>query len=375
MNSKHDVIIVGGGIIGHSISYSLSKKGMKTLVIEKGKINKRATSAAAGMLAALSEVTDESPLYDIARTSRNMFPKLRDELYENTGIDIELIQQGMLNIAHTEEDAAKLIKMTQFHQSKGEAACWVPTTELNELEPNLSSTICGAMFASNDGHVSPLKLATAFAEGAKNYGGRLLEFTEVTELLIQNERVVGVKTYTDEFYSKNVVIAGGAWASHLLKDLPIFPVKGECFSVTSQEKLITKTIFSDECYIVPKQGNRYIVGATVIQGTYDERVNVAGIHSLLNKAINLLPKLKEAKWEKVWAGIRPQTIDELPFIDEHPTLKGVYVAAGHYRNGILLSPITGERIANLITGEYVNFGTKAFSLKGREAIHEATHKW
>lgn len=374
MNNQFDVIIVGGGIIGHSISYSLAKRGIHALVLEKERINEKATSAAAGMLAVLSEVTDDSPLYEIARKSRNMFPALMNELYENTRIDIELIQKGMLTIAHSDSEVKRLQKMIQFHQSKGESASWIPTAQLKELEPNLTSTIFGAMHAPNDGHVSPVKLASAYAEGAKRLGGSLLEYTEVTELLVESGRVTGVKTNTTHYYSDHVVVAGGAWTSQLLKELPIIPVKGECFSVTSREELVSKTIFSDDCYIVPKQGNRMIVGATVIPGTYDENVNVNGVYSLLNKAIQILPQLKEAKWEKVWAGIRPQTIDHFPVMGEYPNIKGLYVATGHYRNGILLSPITGEMIACMITGEeeFLTY-QHAFSLQRRGYMREVTN--
>ncbi|KAA0547476.1 glycine oxidase ThiO [Bacillus sp. BGMRC 2118] len=363
VKTNYDVIVVGGGIIGHSISYALSKKGMSTLVIERGKTNEKATSAAAGMLAVLSEVTHEGPLYKIAKESRNMFPKLQEELYETTGIDIELIQKGMLNIAHNEIEAEKLIQLTKLHQSNGEMASWLLAPQLMEFESNLSNSIIGAMYAPDDSQVSPVKLAEAFAQGAMNQGGRLLEYTEVTGLLKENEKVLGVRTTAGNYFSEHVVIAGGAWSHLILEELQLFPVKGECFSVISQEKLVTRTIFSDECYIVPKHGNRYIVGATVIPGTYDESVTVAGVHSLLNKAINILPKLKEAKWEKVWAGIRPQTQNRLPIIDRHPSIKGLYIAAGHYRNGILLSPITGEKVADLIVGENTAMDSNAFSIR------------
>jgi glycine oxidase len=380
MKKHYDVLVVGGGIIGHSVAYSVSKRGMSVLVIEKGEINRKASSAAAGMLAAQAEVTEAGPLFDLARESRNMFSSLSEDLKEQTGNDIDLIEKGMLTIALTEEKVHSLRSTIAFQQAAGEKASWLRGEDLLSVEPNLSKTVLGAMYAPDDGQVSAFKLATSFARAATLLGARILEYTDVTGILIENDRVQGVKTVQGDFFGDHVVVTGGAWTKQILEqtnvDLPIYPVKGECLSVRTNERLITKTIFSDDCYIVPKNEGRLLIGATMIPGTFDEKVSVAGISQLLNKAINLLPSLKDAEWEKAWSGIRPQTGDGLPYIGEHPSVKGLHVASGHYRNGILLSPITGEIIADLIEGNELTSARLAFSLndkRRREQFSEASY--
>jgi glycine oxidase len=380
MKKHYDVLVIGGGIIGHSVAYSVSKRGMSVLVIEIGEINRKASCAAAGMLAAQAEVTEAGPLFDLARESRNMFPSLSEELKERTGIDIELIEKGMLTIALTEEKVQSLQTTIAFQKAAGEKASWLWGEDVLSIEPNLSKTVLGAMYAPNDGQVSAYKLATSFAKAATLLGTTILEDTDVTGILIENGRVQGVKTVRGDFYGDHVVVTGGAWTKQILEqtnvDLPIYPVKGECLSVRSKEQVITKTIFSDDCYIVPKNEGRLFIGATMIPGTFDEEVSVAGISELLNKAINLLPSLKATEWEKAWAGIRPQTSDGLPYIGEHPSVRGIHVASGHYRNGILLSPITGEIIADVIEEKELTRSRLAFSLddkRRRGQISEASY--
>jgi glycine oxidase len=380
MKNHYDVLIIGGGVIGHSVAYSLSKRGLTTLVIDKGEINQKASSAAAGMLAVQAEVTENGPLFELARKSRNMFPTLQKELMENSRIDIELIEEGMLNIALTEEKARFLKETIKFQKSIGEEASWLTCEEVKMIEPGLTGPILGAMFAPNDGQVSAYKLATAFAKGAEAFGAETMEHTEVTGLMIENDKVIGVKTVKEHYYAKHVVVAGGAWTKEILEtigfSLPISPVKGECFSVKTNERLLTKTLFSEDCYIVPKASGRYIIGATMVPNTFDEKVSVEGIAQLLNKATKLLPALKHAEWEKVWAGIRPETQDGLPYLGEHPSIEGLYVAGGHYRNGILLSPITGEIMATIIQGLELPQNLSVFSLdpKKRGIKHrEATY--
>ncbi|MFD1739071.1 glycine oxidase ThiO [Bacillus salitolerans] len=366
MKKQYDVLIVGGGIIGHSIAYTLSKRGSSVLVLEKGEINEKASQRAAGMLAAQGEVKEDGPLFQLARKSRNTFPALKDELKEQSGIDIELIEKGMLNVAMTDEKADELKEMILFQQSAGEDAIWLSAKEANELEPGLSTNIIGAMYAPKDGQVSAPKLAHAFAKAASSLGADIQEHTEVVKILSKQGKCVGVETACDTFLAEHVVVTTGAWTKQVLQSagltLPIYPVKGECISVHSHRSIIEKTIFTDECYVVPKCEGRFIIGATMVPNTFDEQVRVGSVTGLLNKAMNLVPFLKDTTWEKVWAGIRPQTIDGLPFMGEHPMIQGLYVSTGHYRNGILLSPITGEIMADMIHGVPNNQDITAFSL-------------
>jgi glycine oxidase len=215
------------------------------------------------------------------------------------------------------------------------------------------------MYIPNDGHVQPAKLTQAFACAAVHFGAEIREHTEVLSFIFENGQVKGVKTECGNIHSEQVVIATGAWAAKLIResgmDIPIYPVKGECFSVRTEKPIITSTIFSDKrCYLVPKRNGEIYIGATMIENTFDHKVTPGGIAALIERATKIVPQIKDAAWERVWSGVRPQTGDGIPYIGAHPSRRGLFVAAGHFRNGILLSPITGKLVADLILGRFVD---------------------
>jgi len=359
----YDAIVVGGGIIGSSIAFQLAKRGMRATIVEKGRMVSEASSAAAGMLGAQSEFSSDSPVIPLALKSRAMLPQLAEELRELTGVDIGLIQKGLVKIAFSDEEAIALQQQYQFWKVRDSNVEWLAASGLQELEPYVTKEIAGAMYLPSDGQVRADDLSLAFAKAASMNGVDIREHTCVNAFITEGERIRGVVTESGTIYSDVVVVAAGAWSSQLLNKVNLnvktSPVKGECLSVVTDEPLIQATVFAQNgCYIVPKEGNRLVIGATSVPGTFDKEATVSGIYSLLERARTMIPKLQEAKWERAWCGIRPQTDDGLPYIGEHPQYKGLWVATGHYRNGILLSPITGVLLADLIEGK----GNEEFDL-------------
>ncbi len=355
VKNSYDVAIIGGGINGSSIAYQLSKMGKKVVVIEKNHLACEASSAAAGMLAAQAEIEEDGPFFQLALKSQAMFPALSNELLDLTGIDIEFIQNGMIKIAETVEIAADVQQQAAFQRKWDTEIEWLDSHSLRELEPSLSPSVAGGIYLPNDGHVQPEKLSLAFAKGAEQFGATILENTEALSFIYEQERVIGVKTTLGNFHCNQVVLATGAWASRLMAetgiDMTVYPVKGECFSVKTDSPIINRTIFSDKrCYLVPKRNGEIYIGATQVDHSFDKNVTPGGIASLIERAVQLVPQILDAPWERVWAGVRPQTGDGLPYIGEHPFWKGLFIAAGHYRNGILLSPVTGTLVADLLEG-------------------------
>jgi glycine oxidase len=367
----YDVVIVGGGIIGASIAFQLAKRHFHVGVLEKGRIASQSSSAAAGMLGAQSEFFEESPLIPLAIKSRGMTPKLAEELRELTGIDIGLVQKGMLKVAVTEEEAAALRRHYEFWQHTDYPVRWLSMDEAAEIEPNVSRDLAGAMYIPSDGQVSASDFAAAFANASIAYGAKWHEYTEVIDLQRADYSYM-IRTNHGTIAADVVVIAAGAWSSRVLAktgiSLPMYPVKGECLLVKTEKPLIQATVFAKNgCYIVPKRGNRLLIGATSTPHTFDRKVSIHGIMSLLERAHHLLPEMKNAEWEKAWSGIRPQTSDGLPYIGEHPCYPNVWIATGHYRNGILLSPITGVLLADLIEGKGSEVDLAPFSLTRHQA--------
>ncbi|MFB3164437.1 glycine oxidase ThiO [Neobacillus sp. 179-J 1A1 HS] len=355
MENSFDVAIIGGGINGASIAYQLSKIGRKVIIIEKNQLACQASSAAAGMLAAQAELEQDGPLYQMALESQKMFSDLSSELFEYSGVDIEYVNKGLLKIAESEEIALEVKKQVTFQRKWDPAIKWLDTKELREMESSLSPSLAGGMYLPNDGHVQPAKLTQAFAKAAVHFGAELRQHTEVLSFKFENSQVKGVITTNGIVNCDQVVVATGAWSAKLMREsginISVYPVKGECFSVRTEKPIINTTIFSDKrCYLVPKRNGEIYIGATMIENTYDHSVTPNGIARLIERATQLVPQIKDAAWERVWSGIRPQTGDGLPYIGEHPRWKGLFVAAGHFRNGILLSPFTGKLVADLVTG-------------------------
>jgi glycine oxidase len=212
----------------------------------------------------------------------------------------------------------------------------------------------GGIFLPRDGQVSAPDLTRALARSAIARGATIREHVEVTGLVLDGNTVRGVKTLTDVIHAERVVMAAGAWSGGVLAKagvhIPTVPVKGECFSVIADTTFLGYTVFAEGCYLVPKEGGRLVVGATMEPGTFDERVSLGGLSELMQKATRILPSIHFAAWERAWSGIRPQTPDGLPILGEHPEIRGLIVATGHFRNGILLAPVTAEIVADLAEG-------------------------
>lgn len=358
MDNHYDVIIVGGGVIGSAIAFYLSEQHKKVLIIEKETLASKATSAAAGMIGAQSELEQDGPLSRLARKSREMFPELAKRLQAYTGINIGYVKNGILKVAVTEADVAAYQAIVTAQQKRGENATWMTPKQVSSHEPALSQHIKGAMYIPDDGNVSAFEFSTAFAHAAVKLGTEVLEHTEVLNLIHVNNNITGVKTTLGNFYAAETIVAGGAWSEQLTNQMGInlstYPVKGECFSVTTKLSPIKRTIFTKHCYIVPKSGNRLLIGATEKPHTFDETVNLKDLSVLMDAAMKIIPSLKDAQWEKAWAGIRPQTADGLPYLGRHPLFQGLSIATGHYRNGILLAPITGKLMADLLDGQTID---------------------
>ncbi|WP_416729902.1 glycine oxidase ThiO [Fictibacillus sp. JL2B1089] len=351
MRTTYDAIIIGGGVIGCFIAYELSKQNKRVLLIEKETIGSKASSAAAGMLGAEMEFETDHPLYVLAKESRDSFSSLSQELFDVCGIDIELIQEGIYELAFTEEEEVGLKRAAAKRQDQGEAVFWLPAHDLLRKEPALSPLVKGALYFEKDAQVSPVKLTRALYHSAEILGAEIKEHTEVAQLLQTGNKVTGVVTKKETFHADSVIVACGVWSSDLEHSLQMVPVKGECLSFKTKRPLLTGTVKYKNCYLVPKRENRIFVGATSTPHVFDEEVTFSGLFELMEKAKQIIPELSRASFEKAWGGIRPQTESGVPYIGPSPHKEGLILATGHYRNGILLSAITGKRIADYMESE------------------------
>lgn len=354
MVQSFDAIIIGGGVIGCSIAYQLSKSGKKTAVLERGRIGSQASSAAAGMLGVQAELEEDGPMFHLARASRGLYPDIAEELRHLTGIDIALIHNGALKPAFTDGEMERYRRIAEWQTGLGEKAVLLSGHEAREVEPALTKEAIGALYFPDEGQVSPPDLTWAFAKGAEQYGADIREFCEVTDIQYKNGRFEKVKTAAGDVYGNAVVIAAGAWSKRWFAaryGVDIYPVKGEVMAVSTSKPFLKTTIFADGYYVTPKKGGIIYIGATMVPKDFSRTVSMEGLGLLLKKARHFVSEWPDAEVTRLWTGQRPMSNDALPFLGKDSNVEGLYYATGHYRNGILLSPITGLAIAEWIGGQ------------------------
>jgi glycine oxidase len=346
------VAVVGGGIIGLSLAWRLAAEGASVVVLERGQVGGQATGAAAGMLAPLAEASASSPFVDLGLASLDLYPKVVAALREETGLDAELHGPGMLRVALSDAEAATLETAWTWQQTVGLPLEWLDGGAAHRVEPALSPSVCAAVLSPTERHVEPRRLARAFALAAGRRGVEIREGTAVTGFETRGTRLTAVITDSTRVSCGTAVLAGGAWvaesAARLGVPLPVLPVRGQILALTCMPPPTRHTIYARAGYLVPKADGRVVVGATEDDAGFDARPTAGGLAALLGMAPTLVPALASAPFESAWAGLRPATVDRLPLLGPLPGWENVTVAAGHFRNGILLAPISADRLASQI---------------------------
>ncbi len=351
IKNKVDVLIIGAGIIGCSIAYELAKNNVKVMVIDKAaSVGIEASWAGAGILT--SHATTNEPYPKLCRASLELYPNLAEELRIETNIDIEFIRSGTLSVFFDETEAAGLIGLAERRVNRGFTAEVLSPNEVCELEPSVSKNITGAVLFPEDGHVRNPKMVKALAIGASNHGTEFLLGNPVSCFIQENGHVTGVKVNGESIYADTFVIAAGCWsgkiASYLDFDISILPAKGQIVLIESVTPIIGRTIDGLGIYIVPRTDGKILLGATVEMVGYDKTPTVNGVKQMIDAAIVIAPELAECKFDQTWVGLRPY-YKKGPCLGYIPGFDNVILASGHYKNGILLAPITGKLISELIT--------------------------
>jgi glycine oxidase len=355
-----DVIIVGGGVIGLAVARALALRGIRdVLLIERNSFGAESSSAAAGMLAPQAEANRAHEFFYLTCQSRDMYPAFAAALLDETGIDIELETTGTLYLAFTEHDADELERRYEWQKKAGLPIETLSAAAVRQLEPSINADVRAALKFPLDTQVENRRLINALAAANERLGVRLETGTAVTALKIERDRVTGIETSRGSIAGECVVIAAGAWSSLLgagdktLPDLRIKPVRGQMLCFEPNLPIARHVIYSPRGYIVPRRDGRLLAGSTTEHAGFVKRVTAAGAHSILSAALEISPRIASLPLTDSWAGLRPRAADTLPVLGPCAEIGGVYYATGHYRNGILLAPITGELIARaIVEGEF-----------------------
>jgi len=350
-----EVAIIGGGVIGLAIARALALRGVRdVLLIERGSLGSESSSAAAGMLAPQAEANRPHEFFQLTCESRNMYPAFAAALLAETGINIELETTGTLYLAFTEHDEAELQKRFAWQNEAGLPIEELSAAAVRQLEPSINEDVRAALKFPLDTQVENRRLLSALASANERLGVRMETGTAVKSLKIERDRVTGIETSRGFIATGAVVIAGGAWSSLLgagdkaLPDLRIKPVRGQMLCFEPQPQIARHVIYSPRGYLVPRRDGRLLAGSTTEHAGFEKQVTAAGVHSILKAALEISPRIAELPLTDSWAGLRPRAGDTLPVLGPCAEIAGVYYATGHYRNGILLAPITGELIAGAV---------------------------
>ncbi len=350
-----EVLIIGGGVIGLSLARELHKKGVRKItILERGKLGQESSLAAAGILAPNAETEKQNDLFQICTDSKQLYTNFAEQLFAETGVDIELDRNGTLYLAFSETDVSEIRRRLEWQKNAGLNVEHLSAGEVRNAEPLISPDVREALFFPNDWQVENRKLVLALQKYAKLNRIEIIEDAEVKNLLTENGKVVGAETSDKKFFAKTSVLATGAWTS-LIKSgenalpLPnIKPIRGQMLSFKTVKRLFTKVIYSPRGYLVPRFDGRILVGATVEAVGFDKNVTEGGIKFLLETAFEISPHLASLEIFDKWAGLRPFASDGLPILGAFSEIENLHVATAHYRNGILLAPLTAKILADKI---------------------------
>jgi glycine oxidase len=340
-----DVIVVGGGIIGLSLAIELRKRQARVLIVERGEPGREASHAAAGMLADCG-LEIPLPLQTLATASARMYPEFVHELQDESGMKVDLRDQGTILFLSGKDGANHSISR-------------LAPQRLSELEPALAAAGRPAIYLQ-ERSVDPRALTLAAIKAAKHRQVDIVSGTLVTEVLVSNERAAGIGTDKGNYAATVVVNCAGAWAGQMgPHHFPTRPMKGQMLSMIGGPS-IQHVLRAPEVYLVPRSDGRLLIGATIEDAGYDKRTEIDTIQRLHDAAVKLVPALAQARRHEIWAGLRPGTPDELPILGATLT-PGYFVATGHFRDGILLAPATARVMAQLAMAEKPEHDLAAFS--------------
>lgn len=364
MTRNPDVVIVGAGIVGCAIAYRLSKEKLSVAVVERGEVGREASWAAGGILTPVHLAEYPGPLAELCAASMRLYPGLVEELRPQSAADPEFRTTGLLLLVRDDEGARAASVIEEWKRRHGQPVERLSRETALAREPGLAPGLREALLLPDIAQVRNHRLTAALAEAARRRGVEFRTDSPVTGFLRIPGRVNGVKTPRGDLYGGVTILAAGAWSGEcgrsLGLDLKVKPVKGQMLLVEGPPDFCRHVILEGDSYLVPRADGRILIGSTLEDAGFDKRVTLDAVHHLSGRGAELLPGVARLPLVHSWAGLRPATPDRLPYLGRAP-MEGLLVATGHFRNGILLAPITAELVADLLLGRPPSIALEPFS--------------
>jgi glycine oxidase len=344
--------VVGAGIIGCAVAYELARRGVAVQIVDDRPAGAGATQASAGVLAPFIEARHGGPLAELTARGLDVFDRFVSSAAAAAGAPIAYQRTGTLDAALDDASLAIYVQTASVLAAKGIAAELLDARAVRAEEPHLSASAVGGLLIPCHGYVAAGELTRALAAAAARHGAQLVERGRVRRISASGSELL-LETGGGPLRGRAAVIAAGSWASQLdvggaAIRVPVKPIRGQLVQLAWSGPPLRRVVWGERCYVVPWQDGTVLVGATVEDAGFDERTTVAGVSDLLEAACELLPHAWTASFAAARVGLRPGTPDELPIIGRSAVLPNVIYATGHYRNGVLLSGLTAQLVADLL---------------------------
>jgi glycine oxidase len=360
---KFDVVIAGGGVIGGAIALELARAGLRVALFDRQQPGQEASWASAGILSPAPENPGAVSMVPLGKASMSLYPEFVAQVEEISGTSVGYRPKGTLEALFSHDTKAELSTIIALHHGLGLRAEPLRPEDARELEPSLSEEVEAAVLRPEEASVDNRALTAAILQAAKRRGAEIFSGDGAKAIWREGNRCAGLVLQTEKVEANWTIIAAGCFSATIegvAPFAPVRPAKGQMAALRADEVKIERVLWSEKIYLVPRNDGRILAGATVEHAGFDKRVTAGGIEKILSAAIDLAPGLANARIEETWAGLRPDSPDHLPILG--PTdIDGLLMATGHFRSGILLTPITARLIREWITEQRVSVDWDRFS--------------
>jgi len=374
---KFDAAIAGGGVIGGAIALELALAGLRVAVFDRQQPGQEASWASAGIISPAPESPAMIATVPLAKASVSLYPEFVAQVEEISGRNVGFRAKGTLEALFSHDTRAELSTIIALHHGLGLKAEPLRAEDARELEPALSEEVEAAVLRPEEASVDNRALTAAILEAAQRSGAEIFSGNGARGIWRQGNRCAGLVLQNEKVEAKWTIIAAGCFSAAIdgiARYAPVRPAKGQMAALRADDLKIDRVLWSEKIYLVPRNDGRILAGATVEHAGFDKRVTAGGIEKILSAAIELAPGLANARIEETWAGLRPDSPDHLPILG--PTdVDGLLMATGHFRSGILLTPITARLIREWITEQRVSVDWDRFSpLRFQSAAEGSAHR-